>query len=174
MKSILFIDACVRKESRTRRLAEFLLSRLGVESERLCLSQLGLKGLDEYGTEHRDSALAKQFAAADIIVAAAPYWDLSFPSILKTYIEHICVNGVTFRYSPEGVPIGLCSAKKLYYVTTSGGPIMDDAFGFGYIQALAKGMFGIPECVCIKAENLDIAGNDVEAILERAEKEIKI
>lgn len=31
-----------------------------------------------------------QFAAADKIVIAAPYWDLSFPAILKTYIEGLC------------------------------------------------------------------------------------
>ena len=28
---------------------------------------------------------AKQFANADIILISAPYWDLSFPAILKTY-----------------------------------------------------------------------------------------
>ena len=32
---------------------------------------------------------AKQFASADTIVIAAPYWDLSFPALLKTYFENI-------------------------------------------------------------------------------------
>jgi FMN-dependent NADH-azoreductase len=33
--------------------------------------------------------LAKQFAEADEIVIAAPFWDLSFPSLLKIYITLI-------------------------------------------------------------------------------------
>ena len=30
---------------------------------------------------------ARQFAEADEIVIAAPFWDLSFPGILKAYME---------------------------------------------------------------------------------------
>lgn len=63
---------------------------------------------------------AKQFARADEIILAAPYWDLSFPSIVKAYLESICVVGLTFSYSEKGIPVGMCNAKKLYYVTTSG------------------------------------------------------
>ena len=51
---------------------------------------------------------AKQFAQAADIVVAAPYWDLSFPSILKVYLEQICVTGLTFQYTPEGIPEILC------------------------------------------------------------------
>ncbi len=46
---------------------------------------------------------ARQFAGADEIVIAAPYWDLSFPSVLKVYLEHICITGITFQYTPEGM-----------------------------------------------------------------------
>lgn len=46
---------------------------------------------------------AKQFAQAADIVVAAPYWDLSFPAILKVYLEQICVTGLTFQYTPEGI-----------------------------------------------------------------------
>lgn len=65
---------------------------------------------------------AKQFANADEIVVAAPFWDLSFPAKLKIYLEQIAVAGITFRYT-NGRPTGLCKAKKLTYITTSGGPI---------------------------------------------------
>ncbi len=30
------------------------------------------------------------------------------------------VVGMTFDYSADGVPIGLCKAKKLYYINTRG------------------------------------------------------
>ena len=72
---------------------------------------------------------AKQFAEADEIVIAAPFWDLSFPAKLKIYMEQITVSGITFRYI-NGRPSGLCRAKRLTYITTSGGPILDD---FGYL-----------------------------------------
>lgn len=117
-------------------------------------------------------ALAREFAAADIIVIAAPLWDLSFPSLLKIYMEHINAIGVTFGYGPDGKPYGLCKAKKLYYVTTAGGPVSDDAYGYGYIKALAQQFYGIPKTYCIKAENLDVEGADVEKILLRAKRDI--
>ena len=181
---LLFIDACAREGSRTRRLARRLLSGLGGE---VCARQLykaRFPVADEAFLAERDRLIAaeafdhpmfdmaRQFAAAEQIVIAAPYWDLSFPAALKQYIEQINVTGVTFRYSPEGIPQSLCRAKALYYVTTAGGPILSDAIGFGYVEALAKGFWQIPEIRYVKAEGLDIVGADVEGILRGAEAEI--
>jgi len=56
--------------------------------------------------------LARQFAAADTIVIATPFWDLSFPAVLKQYFEQINAIGITFKYTEEGYPVGLCKAKK--------------------------------------------------------------
>ena len=80
--------------------------------------------------------------------------------------------GVTFAYHADGRPYGLCKAKKLYYVTTAGGPIVNDAYGYGYIQALAKNFYGIPNIYCIKAEHLDVNGMNVDDILRHAQQEI--
>jgi FMN-dependent NADH-azoreductase len=99
---------------------------------------------------------AKQFAEADIIVMAVPYWDLSFPALVKIYFEATSVCGITFRYTPEGYPQGLCKAKKFYYVTTSGGFIGDLDFGFQYAKALTTKLYGIPDVECIRKEGLDI------------------
>ena len=107
---------------------------------------------------------AKQFANADTIVIAAPYWDLSFPAPLKTYIENIYVTGIVSAYDENGLPVGLCKTNELYYVTTAGGPY-DPTYSYGYIESLAKNFFGIPVTHLIKAEMLDIAGNDPEALL---------
>ena len=57
-------------------------------------------------------SLAKEFAIADTIVIAAPYYDLSFPAMLKQYFEQINVLGVTFTYSDSGIPEGLCKARR--------------------------------------------------------------
>ena len=115
---------------------------------------------------------AKKFANADTIVIAAPFWDLSFPSVLKIYFENITVSGITFEYSREGRPISKCNAKKLYYVTTSGGPIGKNNFGFDYVKALAENFFGISEVCFFSAEGLDIFGADVNAIMDEAKKRI--
>ncbi len=83
-----------------------------------------------------------------------------------------CNLGIVFAYSEEGLPVGLCKARRLFYVSTSGGPAETDVFGFGYVEALAKGFWGVPEVRRIAACGLDIVGADVEAILRRAESEI--
>ena len=109
---------------------------------------------------------AKQFAMAEEIVIAAPFWDLAFPALLKIYIEQITVSGITFKYN-SGAPSGLCKAKKLTYVTTSGGPIYED-FGYTYIKTLAKTFYGIEKTECIRAMNLDVNNISAEELLEKA------
>ena len=188
---VLFINACVREESRTRRLADCLLRQLTAEGRNALADEvkeveligLVLPKVDEAFINYRNELveagdysdpifdLAKDFAAADKIVIAAPFWDLSFPAILKQYLEQICVVGLTFYYEND-IPKGLCKAKKLYYVTTAGGPIHNDEFGYGYVKSLAQAFFGIEVCELVKAEGLDIIDADVERIMRKAEEEM--
>ena len=181
---ILYIDACVRRDSRTRRLAERLLRALDAPCERLELEACAFPKVDEAFLAERDRRIAagdfaapmfdyaRRFAAADEIVIAAPFWDLSFPAVLKAYLEQINVVGVTFRYTPEGVPVGLCRAKRLCYVTTVGGTYFPEPFGFGYVEALARNFYGIGDIELIKAVGLDIEGAPVEEILCACEADI--
>ena len=176
--NVLYINACVRAESRTDRIARALLEWLGGEQEEVKLSELDLQPLSEARLNRRTALieqgdyadplfdLARQFQAAEEIVIAAPYWDLGFPAILKLYLEHIYVTGLVSEYTAEGLPHGLCRAKKLWYVTTSGGPYVPD-FSYAYLSTLARDYFGIPETELIQAEMLDVAGFDPEAIVAR-------
>ena len=66
----------------------------------------------------------------------------------------------------------MCKAKKLYYVTTAGGFIGQNDFGFAYVNALAQNFFGITEVHRYAAEGLDIFGADVEQIMCNAKTEI--
>ena len=116
---------------------------------------------------------ARQFAEADSIVIAAPHWDLSFPAALKQFIEHINVVGITFVYTPEGIPQGLCKAKELYYVTTAGGDFVPEEFGFGYVKTLAQSFYGISKVEKIEAVGLDLEGADPESILQEAIRGIR-
>lgn len=182
--NILYINASTRKNSRTNKLAQYALSKIqGIHTE-INLNLINIQSLNRERLELRDKLIknknydniifdyAKQFAKADIIIISAPYWDLSFPALLKTYIENINVSGITFYYSENGYPISLCKAKKLIYITTAGGPIISDDYGFGYIKALAKNFYGISNINYIKAEGLDIIGANIEEILEKAKTEI--
>ena len=184
MDKILFINACARPGSRTLDLSETLLQTLEGEVQKVNLFEAPPTALDLPGLEKRhlaaqnndfsDAAFddAKQFAQADVIVIGAPYWDLLFPGVLKTYLENITVSGITFRYGSQGRPESLCKAKALYYVTTAGGFIGQNDFGFSYVKALAQNFFGIGEIHRHAAEGLDIFGADVEKILNQAKAEI--
>ncbi|MBO4293882.1 MAG: NAD(P)H-dependent oxidoreductase [Alphaproteobacteria bacterium] len=179
---VLFINACVRKESRTKVLADYVLRKIGGDVVEVNLNEkrpepLNLETLNQRSQLIRQGAFddkmflyAKEFASADIIVMAAPFWDFSFPALLKTYIEHVNVSGIVFKYSDQGIQ-GLCRAQKLYYITTMGGYNTTD-FGYGYVKALCNELYQIKDVRLIKAEGLDIVGNDIAGILEAARKNI--
>lgn len=174
---ILFINACVRKQSRTLRIAKRFLENFHDDIKEVRLEDVRFPIVDEEFIKRRDALkntrkyddpmfdLGKDFANADTIIIAAPYYDLSFPAMLKQYFEQINVLGLTFSYSESGMPKGLCRAKRLYYITTAGGPILSDEFGFGYVKALANTFYGIEEVYQIKAEGLDVDGADVDKII---------
>ena len=171
---VFYVNGCVREGSRTDWLARKLLCGLGDYTE-LRLAGENLKPLDRETLEHREKLIsegrydddlfryARQFAQAEIIVISAPYWDLSFPALLKIYLENIYITGLVTKFDETGRQIGLCRASKLYYVTTAGGPYIS-TFSYGYIGALAEA-FGIGETELVYAEMLDIAGNDPQKLL---------
>ncbi len=152
--------------------------------EEVCLHEIRFPVVDEAFLNLRDRLisegdfsnpvfdLARRFAEAEIVVIAAPYWDLSFPAALKQYFEQINVLGVTFRYTEDGIPVGLCTANKLLFVTTAGGCFAPEEFGFGYIKALAQNFYGISDVRRIEAVGLDLNGADVESIMRSAEESI--
>ena len=183
---ILFIDCCVRNDSRTKRLAEAFLKLLDGDVERVRLEDVSFPVVDEAFLTRRDMLkangsyddpifdLGRQFASADTIVIAAPYYDLSFPASLKQYIEQINVSGLTFSYTPQGTPVGICKANDLYYITTAGGTFCPDEYGFGYIKALAENFYGIKNNRLIAVVGLDIDGADPEKLISEAIADLKI
>lgn len=179
---VLFINGCVRENSRTLDLARTVLLKENDEVQEVNLFECGIEALNKESLllrenltkrkefDHSIFRWAAQFAQADTIVIAAPYWDLMFPAVVRAYLEAVTVNGVTFCYNENGIPQGLCKATRLFYVTTAGGPIIQN-FGFDYIDALAKTFYGIQNTRCVYAEGLDIWGADPEAIIKKAKRE---
>jgi FMN-dependent NADH-azoreductase len=180
---VLYINSCIRKNSRTKKLADYLLKKTGGEVKEIVLIKEKLRPISARFLKKREKLIsegnftdkmfsyAKDFISADIIIVAAPYWDLSFPSILKVFFEHINVLKLVFDYSNKGQIVSMCKAKKLYYVTSKGGYGPDD-FGFEYIKALCKTFYGINEVHLFSAEGLDLHNNDVEEILKTTMKNI--
>lgn len=176
--SILFVNACVRENSRTLILAKSIMKDMVGDVTEVKLDLENIEPLNGKSLEKREALIregkyddpmfryAKQFAEADEIVIAAPFWDLSFPAKLKVYLEQITVSGLTFKYV-NGRPSGLCKAKKLTYVTTSGGPIFAD-FGYSYVKTLAQNFYGITETKAYRAMNLDVNMISAEELLTKA------
>lgn len=182
---ILYVNACVRKDSRTAKLAKKLLARLDEPYEEIILEDIRFPVVSEAFLNKRDSLisagnsqdpmfdLARQFKTAETIVIAAPYWDMSFPAMLKQYLEQVNVVGITFKYSKDGVPVGLCRANRLIFVTTAGGCYVPDIYGFGYVRELAQNYYGIQEVLKIEAAGLDIDGADIEKLMKDAEAAVE-
>ena len=183
MKNVLFVDSCIRGEaSRSKKIADSFLNNLSNEYQvkHLDLKSEDLKPLVNDFFEERQELLEKnelnhprfhyahEFASTDIIVIAAPFWDLSFPALLKIYIENVSVDGITFQSTSEGLK-GLCKATNLYYFTSRGGFYHDsyDDQGTAYIKCLCS-FFGIDNYECVDADGMDVQGFNSNKSLETA------
>ena len=120
---LLFVDSCISQrgaDSRTRAVADAFLDTFranhpGAEVETVTPEQLlALKPFDVEMLNDREALagagafdapvfdLARQFRGADAVVVAAPYWDLSYPAALRTYVEYISAVGLTYHYEADG------------------------------------------------------------------------
>lgn len=183
MDKILYINACIRRESRTEILAKYLLSKLEGQIEEVNLQREAIPALNGEALAYRQKLLeswrfddpmlryARQFMGADTIVIAAPYYDLSFPSALKNYLEAIACVGLTFYYDENEVAQSNCQARKLYYVSTGGG-ILKKQYGFEYIRAIAGEFYHIFDVQGFFAEKLDLIGAEPDKIMAKALREI--
>ena len=182
MKKLIFIDACMRAGSRTRRIATPIIAELGMRYsvETVDLTRNIYPVADNYTLEDRnqgvvpaeDVDLAKRIAAADRIVIAAPFWDMSFPSALKVFFENMSLFGVTFDTN-EKECYGLCKAEKVMYITSRGmnistGDPLEQATP--YIKALSH-LWGWGELNVVAAQNMDYSS--AEEIEERIAKAVE-
>ena len=118
---------------------------------------------------------AYQFADADKYIIAAPMWNLSFPAILKAYIDYVSVSGITFKYTAEG-PVGLLNNKKAVHIVSRGGGYDNSPYEMGdrYLRTIL-GFFGIKDIETIAIDNLDVIGvNFKEKVKEGIEKAISL
>ena len=182
MKKLIFIDACMRAGSRTRRIATPIIAELGkrYSVETVDLTRNIYPVADNYTLEDRnqgvvpaeDVDLAKRIAAAVRIVIAAPFWEMSFPSALKVFFENMSLLGITFD-SDEKECYGLCKAEKVMYITSRGmnistGDPLEQATP--YIKAISY-LWGWGELTVVATQNMDYSSE--KEIEERITKAIE-
>lgn len=169
MKKLVVIDACIREgESRTRRIAAPILERLAARYEitYFHLTEMPMEPLTPRTYAERAAGIvpewareaAKTVAEADRIVIVAPFWDMSFPAVLKTFIEHISLYDITFTDNGRSC-VGLCKCEKVMYITTRGmniptGDSRDQ--GSSYLAALSS-LWDLGIVLTVAAWNMDYA-----------------
>lgn len=183
---LLFVDGCISQrgaESRTRHLADAFLTAFRTghpdwEVETVEVAALDLKPFTPQALDERDALAsvgawdapvfdqARQFRAADAVVVAAPFWDLSYPAVLRTYIEYISANGLNYHYDFDGCH-GDCQGQWLLYLTSGGDFEREDSVGVIHWRQLAA-MFGIPRFDYVFAGGLDIDPEKTPELLEGA------
>ncbi|WP_419748812.1 NAD(P)H-dependent oxidoreductase [Clostridium perfringens] len=121
---------------------------------------------DEESKNNSILKYAYQFADADKYIIAAPMWNLSFPAILKAYIDYVSVSGITFKYTAEG-PVGLLNNKKAVHIVSRGGGYDNSPYEMGdrYLRTIL-GFFGIKDIETIAIDNLDVIGVNIEEKVE--------
>ncbi|SDF52474.1 FMN-dependent NADH-azoreductase [Chitinophaga filiformis] len=125
--------------------------------------------LTEEGREsirYSDEAV-KQLMASDIIVIGAPLYNLTIPSTLKAWADHITRAGITFGYSENG-PVGLVTGKKVYIAMSSGGiysdgPSKGNDFVAPYLKAFL-GLLSMTDVTVFRAEGVKLRGMKEQAL----------
>ncbi|AUO08804.1 FMN-dependent NADH-azoreductase [Paenibacillus jamilae] len=137
---------------------------------------------DELSEESRIKAermceIVDQFMVADKIVIVNPVWNLSFPSVLKTYIDAVTVTGKTIKRSENGLRglsglTGTQQGKKVMHIQASGtvlshGKFKDVEYCHSYIKAIMN-LLGIDDVQAIFVEGISEQPDQAQSIKEQA------
>ncbi len=124
----------------------------------------------------RLNELVEQFVAADKYVFVTPMWNLSFPPVLKAYIDSICVAGKTFRYTEQG-PQGLMGGKPAIHIQARGGfysegPATEFEFGDRYLRGILA-FVGITDATTLPIEGMAAVPHEADRIKSEAIEQAK-
>ena len=173
MGKLVVIDACVRQDqSRTWRIAEPIVDALMRRYETTVyhlpmmedIVPLNPGSFSERGngqTPQWAIDCAKTIAEADRIVIAAPFWDMSFPAVLKAFFEQTSLYDITFADNGKEC-VGLCRCEKVLYITTRGMDIRTGDSreqGSPYIKALSS-LWGLGDIVTLATKNMDYSSEE--------------
>lgn len=114
---------------------------------------------------------------ADKIVIGVPMYNFTIPSVLKSWLDQLTRTGVTFKYTPEGVSVGLVEGKEVFLAVATGGIYSEGAaanidFTESYMRAVLQFM-GMTNVTVFRAEGMaipDLAAKAVPAAIEKVEE----
>lgn len=110
------------------------------------------QGFEELSQEEqakvgRLGELSDQFVEADKYIFVTPFWNFSFPPVMKAYIDSVSVAGKAFKYTEQG-PVGLLTDKKALHIQARGGiysegPAATMEMGHRYLDVMMQ-FYGVP------------------------------
>lgn len=174
MSKLVIINACVRQgDSRTLRIAEPIIDALSRRYEVIRYDLPDMDGIvpltpELFAGRGRGDIpswaleAARAIADAHRILIVAPFWDMSFPAVLKAFFEQTSLFDITFTDTGKTCQ-GLCKAPKVLYITTRG---MDIPTGdpreqaTPYLRALGR-LWNLGELTTIAAQNMDYSTPEV-------------
>jgi FMN-dependent NADH-azoreductase len=121
--------------------------------------------------------LINEFINADELVIAAPMYNFTIPSQLKSWVDRVLVAGRTFKYTEQGV-VGLAGEKKVTIISTRGNHYSSDEvmkardFQEDYLKVIFD-FVGIKDVSIVRAEGLNINESIRVKSISLAEQEIK-
>lgn len=130
------------------------------------------QGADERAALERSNALTNELVAADVLVLAAPMYNFTIPSTLKSWVDHVLRAGITFKYGDTG-PQGLLTNKRAFVLTARGGIHAGSALDHQepYLRQVL-GFIGIHDVTFIHAEGLNMGGDFSAKGLSQAVRQV--
>lgn len=121
--------------------------------------------------------LIDQWKGADLVLILMPLHNFNVVSKLKDYIDNLLIAGKTFKYTADG-SVGLLDPnQKVAYIQTSGSDYSQDiryvnADIAPYYMRTFLSFMGINNMTLIRAQGLDLVGNDKAQIVADAKIEL--
>jgi FMN-dependent NADH-azoreductase len=120
--------------------------------------------------------LTEELLSADVIVVGAPMWNLSIPSSLKAWIDHVVRVGKTFQYTSSGAK-GLISGNKKVIVVSSRGGVYTEgpAQAYDHQETYLRtifGFLGISDVSFVRAEGVSMGPDALENALKTAAEHV--
>ncbi|MBQ6818735.1 MAG: NAD(P)H-dependent oxidoreductase [Clostridia bacterium] len=134
---------------------------------------------EEQGHLAQIARLCDQFIAADAYVLAAPMWSLSFPAVVKEYLDCIIIGGKTIGFQKEK-PYGLLDDRNrsFVYVQSSGAalpwmlrPVLNK--GMSYFEDIMK-FIGIDDFYPLLVDGTGTTEEERLCAIRKAEEKIPL
>lgn len=190
MSKVLYIKSTPKKteDSWSLKMSEAFIKNYKRENPKDIITELNLynesfgylseKELQEMplNIENEVKKYANQFIEHDKYIIAAPFWNFSIPSILKSYIDRILIAGKTFKYTESGFQ-SLVSGRKAVFFMARGGiysvePMLNMENGIKYLDLIFDSFFQMTTDSVVFEGTAVFGGKELEKNFEKTLAEI--